>query len=620
MTLGAGSRCQESTVITFEWDLMGLKEIFETSKDDEKSPLIASSVFGGGRWQLHFYASAARASSCSLYIAAVPTPEELSLGAQTCLSQGGWPREGPQWSRKGPFSFTFEIKSLDGTIPIVARGPYEPMARKEFTSNCSTWGYPQYVRRTEIFGERAIAKANNGVKIICTMTYPLASVSVLAQPSTIPTSRPISPEIIDTMVDLFDNPAHSDVVFKFPNRHGPGYKSLYASKKVLARRSEYFKSMFEGGFAESSYSSSLDAGRLSSVTPSRLSSRYTASHLKLPARPSVLDDLDDVDDDDSDADSDYDAPSEDECEFMTAGSMEVELPRPASPISDHRRQVTYLQSCDGDDVVRPMTPESAHSDSDESSGGLQPLVRSTVRRPMAAPAMASSMQVVIVRDTAYLTYRALIFSLYTDDTTFGPLASTYHTDRTSANKNGTEFPYTSRRSYVQSRITPPKAEARQKSPLPCSPKSLYKLADRLDLPLVKKRAFHAIKNSLNPRNVATELFGNFSSLFPEVRKIELDYLLGHWEEVSHSDTLMYDMNPFHPSSPMTPGFGSRSRPSSARHNRLHHQISTTNQDIFVQLLQSLRPKSRRSMTGPAGATMGPDGDEDDTLMDGHYSL
>lgn len=34
------------------------------------------------------------------------------------------------------------------------------MTRKEFTSNCSTWGYPQYVRRTEIFGDRAIAKAN----------------------------------------------------------------------------------------------------------------------------------------------------------------------------------------------------------------------------------------------------------------------------------------------------------------------------------------------------------------------------------------------------------------------------------------------------------------------------
>ncbi|KAG8985870.1 hypothetical protein FRB94_005125 [Tulasnella sp. JGI-2019a] len=596
MTLGAGSRCQESTVITFEWDLMGLKEIFETSKDDEKSPLIASSVFGGGKWQLHFYASAARASSCSLYIAAVPTPEEIALGAQTCLSQGGWPREGPQWTRKGPFSFTFEIKSLDGTIPIVARGPYEPMARKEFTSSCSTWGYPQYVRRTEIFGDRAIAKANNGVKIICTMTYPLAPVSVPAQPSAAPTSRPVSPDIIDTMADLFDNPTHSDVVFKFPNRHGPGYQSIYASKKLLARRSEYFKSMFEGGFAESTYSSYLETNLLSPVSPTRLNSRFGASHLKLPARPSV--DLDDIDDDDSDADSDYDAPSsDDECDFISRGNMEIELSGPAVPLSDPQRQVTYLQSCDGEDT---------------------PLVKSTARRSMVAPTATSSMQVIIVRDTAYLTYRALLFALYTDDITFGPLASTYHTDRTAANKKDGDFPYSTRREYVQSRLSQPKTEAQRKAPLPCSPKSLYKLADRFDLPQIKRRAFQAIKNSLNPRNVAAELFGTFSSLFPEVRKFELDYLLSHWEEVSHSDTLMYDMNPFHPSSsPITPGFGSRLRPTSARHNRLQQQISTTNQDIFVQLLQSLRPKSRRSMAGTAaGAELG---DDDDVQMDAFYS-
>jgi hypothetical protein len=51
LSFGAGSRCQETTVITFEWDLMGLKEIFEASREDEKSPLIASSPFGGGKWQ-----------------------------------------------------------------------------------------------------------------------------------------------------------------------------------------------------------------------------------------------------------------------------------------------------------------------------------------------------------------------------------------------------------------------------------------------------------------------------------------------------------------------------------------------------------------------------------------
>jgi len=140
---------------------------------------------------------------------------------------------------------------------------------------------------------------------------------------------------------------------------------------------------------------------------------------------------------------------------------------------------------------------------------------------------------------------------------------------------------------------------------------LYKLADRLDLPHIKARAFQAIKTSLNHRNVATELFGAFSSLFPEVRKVELDYLLNHWEEVSHSDALMYDMNPFHTPSPLAPGLNPRStRP--ARHIRSQHRSSLTKQEVFVQLLQSLRPKSRR--VGML-RTIGADREDEDMPMD-----
>jgi len=219
------------------------------------------------------------------------------------------------------------------------------------------------------------------------------------------------------------------------------------------------------------------------------------------------------------------------------------------------------------------------------------------------------MQSITIRDTAYLTYRALLFALYTDDITFAPLSSTFQTDRTSAFKNDFDFPYTSRRSYVRSRIATPKSEAQGKAPFPSSPKSLYKLADKLDLPQIKARAFQAVRNSLNPRNVATELFGAFSSLFPEIRKVELDYLLNHWEEVSHSDALMYDMNPFHLSSPLTPGLGSR-RPF-PRHTRAQHRTSIINQEVFVQLLQSLRPKSRR-----LGMQKNERDDEDDVQMEG----
>lgn len=87
------------------------------------------------------------------------------------------------------------------------------------------------------------------------------------------------------------------------------------------------------------------------------------------------------------------------------------------------------------------------------------------------------------------------------------------------------------------------------------------------------------------------------------------------DEVSHSDALMYDMNPFHPSSPSTPTF-SRSRPMSARWARAQHRTAVTNQDIFVQLLQSLRPKSRRSAGTFSIMSTGVD-EEDDVPMDGN---
>ncbi|KAG8932698.1 hypothetical protein FRC02_000729 [Tulasnella sp. 418] len=604
MTLGAGSRCQESTVITFEWDLMGLKEIFETSRDDEKSPLIASSPFGGGKWQLHFYASAARAQSCSLYLAAVPTPEELRGGAQACLSQGGWPREGAHWCRRGPFRFTFEIKSLDGTIPIVARGPHEPMTRKEFTNSVSTWGYPQYVRRSEIYGDRAIAKANNGVKIICTMTYPLSPLPYSRPPPTQPAAIPT--DVLESLVDLFDNPDHSDVVFKFPTRFGT-FRSIFASKRILARRSEYFKNLFEGGFAEGTpIGGTVRAGHLPGHSLS--SSRRSSGLLGASGRPSRFEasrrefnrlsrvDYDQIDSDDSDDESDY---QDSEIDIDEEEEMEVEQdvetepvpmpPRiagtlgPKSPIVPLFSSRPDVDQHVADEQLRAMTPESVHSSDDECPKTLTHMHHSG----QDSTALYPSMQTIVIKDTSYITYRAMLFALYTDQLVFAPFSSTYHNDRAAALKKDFDFPYSTRRQYVRSRLPTPKTEAEKKAPFPISPKSMYKLADKLNLPMIKQRAFEAIKDSLNPHNVATEVFATFSSLFPEVRKVETEYMLNHWEEVSHSDAIKFDLNPF---------------ASTASHHQRGSQrrqpLSTTaNQELFILLLQALRPRSRKEYHG-----------------------
>ena len=43
---------EESTSITFEWTLRGLRNLFESSKGDAKAKVTKSMKFGGGRWQV----------------------------------------------------------------------------------------------------------------------------------------------------------------------------------------------------------------------------------------------------------------------------------------------------------------------------------------------------------------------------------------------------------------------------------------------------------------------------------------------------------------------------------------------------------------------------------------
>lgn len=43
---------QESTSITFEWTLRGLKSLFDSTKGEAKSKVTKSARFGGGQWQV----------------------------------------------------------------------------------------------------------------------------------------------------------------------------------------------------------------------------------------------------------------------------------------------------------------------------------------------------------------------------------------------------------------------------------------------------------------------------------------------------------------------------------------------------------------------------------------
>ncbi|KAH7908740.1 hypothetical protein BJ138DRAFT_1156975 [Hygrophoropsis aurantiaca] len=64
----------------------------------------------------------------------------------------------------------------------------------------------------------------------------------------------------------------------------------------------------------------------------------------------------------------------------------------------------------------------------------------------------------------------------------------------------------------------------------CSPKSMYRLADKIGADELKKLSLESIRTSLSKHNVLDELFSHFTSRYPEVLNMELDLLLENIRE------------------------------------------------------------------------------------------
>jgi hypothetical protein len=77
----------------------------------------------------------------------------------------------------------------------------------------------------------------------------------------------------------------------------------------------------------------------------------------------------------------------------------------------------------------------------------------------------------------------------------------------------------------------------QPKDLMCSSKAIYKIADKLNIPELKNRAFEHIVQSLTIETIPYEVFSAFSDQFPEVRKVQLDMMLHYW--VSRASTFIY---------------------------------------------------------------------------------
>ncbi|KAI6129044.1 hypothetical protein EV401DRAFT_1884950 [Pisolithus croceorrhizus] len=123
--------------------------------------------------------------------------------------------------------------------------------------------------------------------------------------------------------------------------------------------------------------------------------------------------------------------------------------------------------------------------------------------------LGTSLRKVYVKDVAFRTWKALIFHIYTGRISFGPLRSQASTGA-------------SLRSGLADH-----------SPL-CSPKSMYRVADKYDLRGLKALARANIQSKITAQNVVPELFSSFASRYPDIRNYLVKFYVTHHD---HPDVI-----------------------------------------------------------------------------------
>ncbi|WVQ84040.1 hypothetical protein IAT38_006185 [Cryptococcus sp. DSM 104549] len=164
---------------------------------------------------------------------------------------------------------------------------------------------------------------------------------------------------------------------------------------------------------------------------------------------------------------------------------------------------------------------------------------------------------VVIRDAAWSTWWALLYWIYTDIIFFAPLTSSFeHPKQRAPNSTNTSVddPHTRlewiHRWMAEHQVDPYPTNTPSRThpsgdeddlilgPRPVSAKSIYRLADKLDLPALKLRSFQHICSQLTSRNVPAEVFSRFASTYEDVRKVEVACFLKHWGEIKKSETMM----------------------------------------------------------------------------------
>ncbi|KAG2074537.1 hypothetical protein BDR04DRAFT_1048223 [Suillus decipiens] len=214
----------------------------------------------------------------------------------------------------------------------------------------------------------------------------------------------------------------------------------------------------------------------------------------------------DVEQLDYELDSDFDEEEEDENakEGQEGREASPSTPLPYNPYLYSLRTAPILSDSDVSDTASSSALSSDDNRDDLSStvcavGSLPPDSGSTdtlVPEPLSSPPPPAQ-RMVLVRNTAFPTWASYVYYCYTGQVSFYPLKS--------------KDPYSRRDKTIE---TPR-----------CSPKSMYRLAVKLKHTRLEALAFQAIKSNLSESNILDEAFSQFTAHYPDIRQMELEFLL-----------------------------------------------------------------------------------------------
>ncbi|KAI1784244.1 hypothetical protein LXA43DRAFT_229962 [Ganoderma leucocontextum] len=162
-------------------------------------------------------------------------------------------------------------------------------------------------------------------------------------------------------------------------------------------------------------------------------------------------------------------------------------------------------------------PSSARGSSSEGKfkdSSADPANDQAVAKGSTVPATTKRYLEVPVSNIAYRTLRACVFYLYTGKTNFLPLTSSGAADRQFAMLT------------TSNDLAPP-----------CSPKSIYRLAELYGLTELQDFAYNEIISQLSPENILEEAFSSFFARYDRLRGHAVSYLSQNYSKPAVQQSL-----------------------------------------------------------------------------------